>query len=269
MVEVPTRLLSDYLASLSNGGVSGLVTKDLTIRNDVVGTEQAVPSGGLSGQVLAKVTNTDYDFAWTPAGNGDMLQSMYDPDGIQADAFARSNHTGTQPATTITGLADVATTGQYADVLGTPSLGTAASQNSDAFATAAQGVKADTAVQPNDTQTLTNKRITERVTTTTSTATLTPNADTQDLTAVSAQAAGLTIAAPTGTPTDGQELTIRIRDNGTSRSITWNAAYEAYSSDLPTATVVSKTMLYRFIYNTATGKWDLLSGNPLAAKWGA
>lgn len=45
-------------------------------------------------------------------------------------------------------LAPVATSGAYADLTGKPSLGTAAAQNVEAFATAAQGSKADTAVQP-------------------------------------------------------------------------------------------------------------------------
>ena len=35
------------------------------------------------------------------AGAGDMNASVYDPTTIQADAFARANHTGTQAASTI------------------------------------------------------------------------------------------------------------------------------------------------------------------------
>lgn len=45
-------------------------------------------------------------------------------------------------------LATVATSGDYGDLTNKPTLGTAAAQNSTAFATAAQGVKADTALQP-------------------------------------------------------------------------------------------------------------------------
>ena len=62
----------------------------------------------------------------------------------------RTNHTGTQAATTITGLATVATTNAYSDLSGLPTLGTAAAQNTGAFATAAQGTLADSAVQPAD-----------------------------------------------------------------------------------------------------------------------
>jgi len=47
-------------------------------------------------------------------------------------------------------LATVATTGDYDDLSGKPTLGTAAAQNVEAFATATQGGRADTALQPSD-----------------------------------------------------------------------------------------------------------------------
>ncbi|GAA0614880.1 hypothetical protein GCM10008943_32510 [Paenochrobactrum glaciei] len=55
-------------------------------------------------------------------------------------------------------LASVATSGRYADLTGRPTLGTAAAQNVSYFATAAQGVKADTAVQPSDLNAVTINR---------------------------------------------------------------------------------------------------------------
>ena len=68
------------------------------------------------------------------------------------------------------------------------------------------------------TETLTNKRITKRVGTEASSATSTPTADTVDMWTVTALAASDTFAAPTGTPTNGQTLLIRIKDNGTARA---------------------------------------------------
>lgn len=50
-------------------------------------------------------------------------------------------------AAAVAALATVATSGDYADLAGTPTLGTAAAQNTTAFATAAQGTKADGAAQ--------------------------------------------------------------------------------------------------------------------------
>jgi len=98
------------------------------------------------------------------------------------------------------------------------------------------------------------------VVSTTSTATLTINADITDIYILTAQAAGLTIAAPTGTLYQGQKLIIRIKDNGTARALTWNSIFRA-STDLalPTTTILSKTLYLGFIYNLTDTKWDLLA----------
>lgn len=67
----------------------------------------------------------------------------------QSDSYLlnRANHTGEQAASTITGLAAVATSGVYEDLSNKPTLGTASSQPSTAFATSTQGGKADSAIQ--------------------------------------------------------------------------------------------------------------------------
>lgn len=96
----------------------------------------------------------------------------------------------------------------------------------------------------------------------------TPNSNSFDIVSVTAQAGPLSIAAPSGLPTDGQQLIIRLRDNGTTRALTWNAVYSRYSSDLPTTTVVSSTMTYIFLWNSSTNAWDLVGGNPIPGKWG-
>ena len=102
--------------------------------------------------------------------------------------------------------------------------------------------------------------IAPRVATTASAASITPDITTTDLYTVTAQAAGLTINAPTGTPANGQKLMLRIKDNGTARALTFNAAFR-FSSDLaaPTTTVISKTMYLGFIYNSADSKWDCVA----------
>lgn len=229
---VPTRTLRDYLASLPAGSSAGVVGNNLVIRTDLATQNQTVPSGGLTSQVLGKLSNISLDVGWVNAGAGDMLKSVYDPQNKNADAFARANQTGTQPATTITGLATVATTGAYADLSGAPSF------------------------------------LPPRMTTVATTATLTPNAATQDATAITAQAGALTVAAPTNMPVNGQSLIIRIRDNGTTRAITWNAAYTAFNpTDLRTATVVGKTLLFQFIYNQTESEWQLLHSNASFGLW--
>lgn len=99
-----------------------------------------------------------------------------------------------------------------------------------------------------------------RVGTETSSATSTPNIDLYDQWNVTALAVSDTFAAPSGTPTDGQNLIIRIKDDGTARGLLWNAIYRA-SSDLPlpSTTVVNKTLYLGFKYNSAATKWDLIA----------
>jgi hypothetical protein len=96
---------------------------------------------------------------------------------------------------------------------------------------------------------------------TTSTATLTINSDLQDLGVITAQAAALTIAAPTGTPIQGQKLIFRIKDNGTARGITWNAIFRIIGVTLPTTTVINKTTYVGCIYNSTDTKWDVVAVN--------
>ena len=109
-------------------------------------------------------------------------------------------------------------------------------------------------------QTLANKRRTPRVGTVASSATPTPTGDTADLYTVTALAVNATIAAPTGTPTDGQLLRLRIKDSGVARTLAWNAIYRAGSVALPTVTIAGRAHHLEFTYNAADGgKWDLLA----------
>lgn len=106
------------------------------------------------------------------------------------------------------------------------------------------------------TQTLTNKRITQRVFTLgTWAATITINTDNVDL-YIATLAGSTTFAAPTGTPTDGQKLLIRLKDNGTARAITWNAGFvSSGTATLLATTVANKTHMVGLIYDSATAKW--------------
>lgn len=113
-------------------------------------------------------------------------------------------------------------------------------------------------VGTSDTQTLTNKRISERVATTTSSATPTPNSDTDDVFMLTAQAAAAAFANPTGTPTSGQSMIIRIKDNATARALTWGSQYRAIGTTLPATTVGSKTLYVSMIFNAADTKWDVI-----------
>jgi hypothetical protein len=90
-----------------------------------------------------------------------------------------------------------------------------------------------------------------------SAATVTPVAGNEEV-VITAQAAALTIANPTGTWYQGQDLIIRIKDDGTGRAITWDTNYRAIGVTLPTTTVANKLTYVGVIYNSTDSKWDVL-----------
>lgn len=98
---------------------------------------------------------------------------------------------------------------------------------------------------------------TPNVQTVTSAATVTPTF-TNDEVAITAQAAALLLANPTGTPVDGKNLVIRIKDNGTARAITYDTQYRAIGVTLPTTTVINKTIYLGLVYNLTDTKWDVV-----------
>jgi hypothetical protein len=116
-----------------------------------------------------------------------------------------------------------------------------------------------TIVGTTDTQTLTNKRIDPRNVVAASASTLTPDVSAGDQYAYTALAANLTINAPTGTPTDGDKLLFRLLDNGTARTLTWNATYTIIGVTLPTTTVINKTTYVGCIYNANNTRWDVVA----------
>jgi hypothetical protein len=96
-----------------------------------------------------------------------------------------------------------------------------------------------------------------RVQTVTSSATVTATSA-NDLVVITAQAAGLTLANPTGTWSQGKDLVIRIKDNGTPRSIGYGGKYRAIGVTLPTTTVANKTTYLGVIYNSTDDTFDVI-----------
>lgn len=110
------------------------------------------------------------------------------------------------------------------------------------------------------TQTLTNKRITKRTGTTTSSATPTINTDNVDFFSVTAQTVDITSFTTnlSGTPTDGQTLWIAITGTA-ARAITWGSSFESSTVGLPTTTVSTNRLDVGFVWNTATSKWRCIA----------
>lgn len=108
------------------------------------------------------------------------------------------------------------------------------------------------------TETLTNKRITPRAVTTTSTATPSINSDATDIYGLTALAVNITSVTVTGTPTDGQVLWVYIVGTGT-RTISWGASFEASTVALPATTVSTNRLDVGFVWNAATSKWRCIA----------
>jgi len=96
-----------------------------------------------------------------------------------------------------------------------------------------------------------------RVQTVTSSATVTA-VSTNDIVTITAQAVGLTLANPTGTFVEGQSLIIRIKDNGTARTIAYGTNFRAIGVTAPTTTVANKTTYIGCIYNSTDTKFDIV-----------
>lgn len=104
--------------------------------------------------------------------------------------------------------------------------------------------------------TLTNKRVTPRTGTTTSSATPTINTDNIDFYSITALAVNITSFTTnlSGTPTDGQKLWIAITGTA-ARTIAWGTSFEASTVPLPTTTVTTNRLDVGFVWNAVTSKW--------------
>jgi hypothetical protein len=118
-------------------------------------------------------------------------------------------------------------------------------------------VTGDTVVGIAATQTLTNKRVTPRVSASTAnSATPTLNTDNFDMMVITAQSVAITSFTTnlTGTPTNGQKLIISITGTA-SIALTFGSSFEASNIALPTTTVGTNRLDIGFMWNVATSKW--------------
>lgn len=114
-------------------------------------------------------------------------------------------------------------------------------------------INGQVAVSSGNTVTLSNKRITKRIGTTASSATPSINTDSVDQYNITALAAAITSVTVSGTPTDGQELDVRVKDDGTARAIAWGSSFTG--TLLSTTAGGGKTHLQRLKYDAAAAKW--------------
>lgn len=109
--------------------------------------------------------------------------------------------------------------------------------------------------------TMTNSKSIPRVLAITSSATPEINTDLYD--AVTITALATTISSMTtslsGTPYNFQKLLVRIKDDGSARSITWGTSFASKGVTLPTTTTASKLLTVGLIYNSVTTDWECVA----------
>jgi len=128
-----------------------------------------------------------------------------------------------------------------------------------------------TLVGTTQTQTLTNKTITRRVSSTTSiTSPLAWNSDNFDIYAATAQANDFTINDDTGTPTDGRSVVFRITCDGSARTITFTGGVSksfipigvsltSTGSDFTYVLSPNKTTYFGCAYNSSSSRWEIIA----------
>jgi hypothetical protein len=117
-----------------------------------------------------------------------------------------------------------------------------------------------------DTQTLTNKRITQRVNTQVISVatTITPDISLYSEYNFTSMANSVTIAIPTGAPVPGDKLLFRFNDNGVAArpiffTVGSNGAFRAVGSVIPANTSLSKTTYVGCLWNSFANRWDVVT----------
>ena len=96
----------------------------------------------------------------------------------------------------------------------------------------------------------------------TTSASITPSSADSDQYNITGLSEPATINPPSGTPINGQRLTIRIKDDGTARALTWvttSGGYRVIGTTLPNNTIATKTTYVGCIYNSTDLFWDVIA----------
>jgi len=264
----------------AQGQITGVTNTNIAISGSAVSGDISGNAANVTGVVAVANGGTGL----TSGTSGGVLYysatgTLASSAALAANSIVLGGGAGAAPATTTTGTGVVTALGSNINTTGglvTQSGALAASAlllgggSGSAITSTTTGTGVVTALGNNANSTggfatingiatFTNKRFDPRVSSTTSTASITPDISSFDQYAVTAQAATLTINAPTGTPVDGNKLIFRILDNGVAQTLSWNGTYTVIGVTLPTTTTAGKMTYVGCIYNAANTRWDVIA----------
>lgn len=227
-----------------------------------------VPGGGFT-YTFPSATSTLYGTGTGTITSSQLATSLTDETGTGVAVFATSPTlvTPTLGVATVTSVNKVAITAPATSATLTIANGKTLTVNNsltlsgtDSTTLTFQGT--DTYVGRTTTDTLTNKRITRRLTTTNapgaSPSTNTNNVDIQSFTGIATAITSMTTNL-SGTANDGDLLEFRFLDAGTAETIGWGTSFVATTVALPTTTVISTTLRVLFEWRAASSKWECLA----------
>lgn len=106
---------------------------------------------------------------------------------------------------------------------------------------------------------LQNKRIKPRVYKIDTIEELSPDTDLYNVFSITNLSTSLMISKQYNSiPFECEQIIIKIKDNGTSQTIQYDNSYNANGNQLPSNTIVGKTLYLYFLWNTDTSKWDYI-----------
>lgn len=232
--------------------LSGITTPLTLIQGGTGGTKASISNVARTSNVATITTSSSHGFT---------TDNKITIVGVTTAGFNAANVTvaSTPSGTTFTYANTGDFVGSTADTTGSAisltSIGTNFGLGTASTATAPTG----TIVGTTDTQTLTNKRITAKSLAAANTSgSVTPDSDAYDQ--VNYLLTGSTsFANPSGTPTNGQKLHIRLYAASTQTVSSWGDGYRIIGTLLPTSVPAGKTIYVGCIWNSTDSKWDVVA----------